>query len=328
MQRYDLMERQTQRLVRLVDELLDVARISRGLIELKREALDLSRVVRDATTAAAARIEQFQHKLSLVVPDRAVKVDGDSVRLEQVVSNLLENAVKYTPPGGRIVLTLAEEHGEAVLSVRDSGIGLATDMLERIFDLFAQVDSTLARSGGGLGLGLTVVRRVLELHGGRIEARSAGIGQGSEFVVRLPSLSVSDESTQSGRREPPIDRVARVRRVLIVDDNVDARDTMAALVDAWGHAVAVAGDALEALTVAASFNPDTALVDIGLPGMDGYELARRWRATPAGENLTLVAMTGYGRAEDRAAAREAGFDVHLVKPAELSELEDLLASET
>ena len=256
-----------------------------------------------------------------------MKVDGDRVRLEQVVANLLENAVKYTPAGGRIALALSEQSGEAVLSVRDNGIGLAPEMLERIFDLFTQVDSTLARTGGGLGLGLTVVRRLLELHGGRIEARSAGLGHGSEFVVRLPLL-VSDDALEDRRSERDSERpAARKRRVLIVDDNVDAGDSLAALVGAWGHGVAVARDAREALALAATFKPDTALVDIGLPDMNGYELARRWRTLPDGQALTLIAMTGYGRAEDRSAARQAGFDVHLVKPAELTELEELLARE-
>jgi two-component system CheB/CheR fusion protein len=327
MKRYDLMERQTRRLVRLVDELLDVARISRGLIELKREPLDLGAIVSAAADAGRARVDQYEHALSVVVPDTPVWIDGDAVRVEQVVANLLENAVKYTPPGGRIAISLITENGDAIVSVRDSGIGLAPETLDRIFDLFAQVDSTLARSGGGLGLGLTVVRRVLELHGGRIEARSAGLGHGSEFIVRLPLLPAADEPTRVP--SPPIatgGSPARQRRVLIVDDNDDSAESMAGLVRAWGHEAAVAHDAIEALALAATFLPDTAFVDIGLPGMNGYELARRWRATPGYQDLKLVAMTGYGRADDRHAAREAGFDVHFVKPAELGELEQLLAS--
>jgi two-component system CheB/CheR fusion protein len=324
---FELMERQTHRLVRLVDELLDVARISRGLIELKREPLDLGAIVRQAAEAGAARIEQCRHALSLTVPASPVLVDGDRVRLEQVVANLLENAVKYTPAGGQIGLKLVEENGEAVLSVRDTGIGLAPETLERIFDLFAQVDSTLARAGGGLGLGLTVVRRVLELHGGRIEARSSGLGHGSEFIVRLPLLPASQRPPATAAGEPKVIVTAvRRRRVLIVDDNADAAESMAALVRAWGHDAAVVPDAVNALALAASFKPDVALVDIGLPGMDGYELARRWRTTPDGQHMKLIAMTGYGRAEDRRTAREAGFDVHFVKPAELAELEQLLAS--
>ena len=325
---YELMDRQTQRLARLVDELLDVARISRGLIELTRETVDLSALVREAANAATARVEQRRHTLTITVPDGPLNVDGDRVRLEQIIANLVENAVKYTAAGGQIWLTLTEEDGEAALSVRDTGIGLAPDMLDRIFDLFTQIDSTLARSGGGLGLGLTVVRRLLELHGGRIEARSPGLGHGSEFIVRLPLLAPSEEVAERALDAHSSGLPAiRSRRVLIVDDNVDAGDSMAALVGAWGHTVAVARDATEALALAVDFKPETALVDIGLPGMNGYELARRWRKLPSGRTVKLVAMTGYGRAEDRAAAREAGFDLHFVKPAELTELESLLAGD-
>lgn len=328
MKRYDLMARQTQRLVRLVDELLDVARISRGLVELKRESVDLVALVQATVEAGRSRIEQFEHTVTVTVPETPLWVDGDAVRLEQVVANLLENAVKYTPAGGRIALELTQERGEAILSVADSGIGLAPETLDRIFDLFAQVDSTLARTSGGLGLGLTVVRRVLELHGGRIEARSAGLRQGSEFIVHLPLLAARKlPADGADRATSTSESTARQRRVLIVDDNADAAESMAALVRAWGHDAAVAHNAIDALAVAASFDPDTALVDIGLPGMDGYELARRWRADPGERRLQLVAITGYGRVEDRDTAREAGFDVHLVKPAELTELEELLASE-
>ncbi len=325
MQAYGLMERQTRRLVRLVDELLDVARISRGLIELKREPVELGAIVRQVVEAARARIEQCQHTVSLELPEQPVCIDGDSVRLEQVVANLLENAVKYTPPGGRIVLKIVPENADAVLSVRDNGIGIAPQMLEQIFELFAQVDSTLARAGGGLGLGLTVVRRVLELHGGRIEAHSPGLGHGSEFTVRLPILTPSDRAAPPVQQTAPGDGAVRSRRVLIVDDNADAAESMALLVRSWGHEVRVAPDALVALALAMRFKPETALVDIGLPGIDGYELARRLRADPQHRQLHLVAMTGYGRAEDRSAARNAGFDIHFVKPAELDELERLLA---
>jgi two-component system CheB/CheR fusion protein len=323
---YEMIERQTARLVRLVDELLDVARISRGLIELKREPVDLMSIVRNAIEASRARLEQREHTLSLSLAEKLVCVNGDAVRLEQVISNLVENAIKYTNPGGRLSVSLTEAGGEAVLSVADNGIGLEPDTLERIFDLFTQVDSSLARSGGGLGLGLTLVRRVLEMHGGRIEAHSDGLGKGSEFVVRLPLLPVvnprkGDVSTQSSENTPaPV-----MRRVLIVDDNVDAAESMAMLIRSWGHEAAVAHTAMSALELAQQFVPETALLDIGLPDMDGYALARRLRAQTNG-SLQLVAMTGYGRTEDRNAARDAGFDVHLVKPAEPHELARVLAS--
>lgn len=326
LKRYDLMERQIQRMVRLVDELLDVARISRGLIDLKRETLDLRSTIHQSVEASRARAEHYQHDLTVSLPETPLYVEGDSVRLEQVVSNLIENACKYTLPGGSIAVTLTEGDGEAIISVKDTGIGLAPDMLDRIFDLFTQVDSTLARSGGGLGLGLAVVKRVLDLHGGRIVARSAGLGLGSEFLVRLPLVPVTEEMMRGDRRDDQPASSAVCRRVLIVDDNLDVASSMAALLNAWGHEANVARDGEAALTMAAGWTPDTALVDIGLPGMGGYELARRFRKVPGLEAMRLVAMTGYGSAEDRSASRAAGFDVHLVKPADMDELERLLAA--
>jgi two-component system CheB/CheR fusion protein len=327
---YDMMERQTVRLVRLVDELLDVARISRGLIELKRETLDLGTLVRHTAEGSLARVEERRHTLSLTLPDAgSLLVYGDPARLEQVISNLIENAAKYTDPGGRIALALVREKDEAVLSVRDNGTGIAPDMLERIFDLFAQGDTSLARSGGGLGLGLTLVRRVLALHGGHIEARSAGPGQGSEFVVRLPALVAAPralpQSAAGAKAGDAPAAVRRAHRILVVDDNADSAEATALLARAWGHEVATAEDALSALAVAERFAPDCVLVDIGLPDMDGYELARRFRKDPRHRDLYLVALTGYGRAEDRSAAHAAGFDTHLVKPADVDELERLLA---
>jgi two-component system, chemotaxis family, CheB/CheR fusion protein len=325
---YDMIDRQTVRLVRLVDELLDVARITRGLIELKRETLELGLLVRHAAEASRARIGDRGHNLALEVPDTGLLVDGDSVRLEQVISNLLENAAKYTDPGGQITLTLARLNGEAVLSVRDTGIGLEPAMRERIFDLFTQVDNSLVRSGGGLGLGLAVVRRVLELHGGRIEARSAGLGQGSEFIVRLPALSAETSLTPNAVDVQPkaVLATGHTRRVLIIDDNADSAEALALLARSWGHEVAIAHDGPGALALAENFAPESVLVDIGLPGMDGYELARRFREQPRYRDLVLVALTGYGREEDRSAARAAGFDDHLVKPAEIETLEGVLAN--
>jgi two-component system, chemotaxis family, CheB/CheR fusion protein len=321
---YEMLERQTARLVRLVDELLDVARISRGLIELKREPVDLVPIVRSAVEASRPRLEQREHTLSLSLAEKLLCVDGDAVRLEQVISNLIENAIKYTNPGGHLSVSLTEAGGDAVLSVADSGIGLESDSLERIFDLFTQVDSSLARSGGGLGLGLTLVRRVLEMHSGRIEAHSAGLGKGSEFVVRIPLLPTTP--LREGNVPTQSSESTRVlRRVLIVDDNVDSAESVAMLIRSWGHEAYVAHTAMSALELAERFAPESALLDIGLPDMDGYALARRLRAQDTSGNLQLVAMTGYGRAEDRTAARDAGFDVHLVKPAEPDELAGVLA---
>jgi two-component system, chemotaxis family, CheB/CheR fusion protein len=321
---HNMIERQTVRLVSLVDELLDVARISRGLIELKREPVDMVAIVRNAIEAARPRLDERGHTLSLSLPDESVLVDGDPVRLEQVVSNLLENAAKYTNSGGQVGIELVAAGGDAVLQVIDNGIGLEADVLERIFDLFNQVDSSLARSGGGLGLGLTVVRRVLEMHAGRIEAHSAGLGKGSEFVVRIPLLPKSDAPEPPRHTSRPVSGESVRRRILLVDDNVDAAESMSLLLTSWGHDVVVAHTALHSIEIAQRFLPQTALLDIGLPDMDGYALARRLRETHSTDELQLIAMTGYGRAEDRAAARAAGFDVHLVKPADLGQLARML----
>ena len=321
---HSMIARQTRRLVRLVDDLLDLARINRGHIELRNKLVDLIPVIRDAAEAISGRMDERRHQLTVAVPDAPVYVDGDPVRLEQIVSNLLENAAKYTEPGGRIAVTLTHHDGQAVLSVRDSGIGLAPDDLGQIFDLFNQVDRSLSRSGGGLGIGLTLVRRVLELHGGTVEARSSGIGHGSEFIVRLP-LSEKAASAEM----PPIhaEEVAQLpaprRRVLIIDDNVDAAESLKMLAEDWGHEIAVAHDGPQALATVEEFHPEIALVDIGLPGMDGYEIARALRASHP--EMFLVAVTGYGSRDDRTKALAAGFDAHLVKPANFDELEAMLA---
>jgi len=321
---YDLIERQVSRLKRLVDELLDIARISHGHIELKRSVIDWVEVVRHAAEASRARIDERRHELALRLPESELWVQGDAVRLEQVVLNLIENAAKYTEPGGRISLTLTRTQDEAVLCVRDNGIGIAADRLESIFELFTQVDSSLDRSAGGLGVGLTLVRRVLELHGGHIEARSAGVGQGSEFLVHLP-VAPHPASESSDR---PAERAAAAAscRVLIVDDNADVADSMALLARFWGHEVAVASNGPAALELAERFHPQRALVDIGLPGMDGYEVARRLRTALRYPDFYLVAMTGYGQPADREKALAAGFDRHLVKPGDLKELQEILAN--
>jgi CheY-like chemotaxis protein len=270
-------------------------------------------------------MEERQHAFSVSLAEARVCVDGDPVRLEQIVSNLLENAVKYTEPGGRLDLTLREDNGQAFLSVRDNGIGLAPETLDSIFELFTQVDTSLARTGGGLGIGLTLVRRMLALHGGRIEAHSAGLGHGTQFIVRLPVVPPkSAPKTHSHAAPNFLAPNGPARRVLIVDDNVDSGDSLALLARSWGHEVGVARDGPSALALAQTFQPERALLDIGLPGMNGYELGRRLRE--AYPHLYLVAMTGYGRAEDRQKAAAAGFDRHLVKPTDLEELQTLLAN--
>jgi CheY-like chemotaxis protein len=248
------------------------------------------------------------------------------VRLEQVVANLLENAIKYTEPGGRIGMMLSEEGNEAVLRVTDNGIGLAPESIDHVFEVFTQVSSSLARSSGGLGLGLTVVRRVLELHGGRIEAHSAGLGQGSEFVVWLPlkpsALIRSRPGTASEQLTPEAERK---RRILIVDDNVDSTEAMAIIFQSWGHEVRTSDSGAGALALLEDFTPDVAFVDIGLPDIDGYDLAARLRGKSELRSLRLIALTGYGTAADRQRTRVAGFDHHVVKPAEPHRLAELLA---
>ena len=324
---HEMIARQTGRLVHLVDELLDVARIGRGIIELKHERVDLTALVQQSMQASRVRFEQRQHAVSLSLPESPVYVDGDPVRLEQVMANLLENAAKYTEPNGRIAVSLQRDGEDAVIRVRDSGIGIAPEMLDEIFELFAQVDHSLARSGGGLGLGLTVVRRMLDLHGGRIAAYSDGIGKGSEFVVRLPLAAViSEPKSVASNVETDMAVRGRARRILIVDDNKDSAESLALLARLWGHEVAIAADGPTALALVRTFQPEIALVDIGLPGMNGYEIAARLRADGWHSDVLLVAITGYGRAEDRNAARAAGFDVHMTKPVAIDALQHLLAT--
>ena len=320
---YTMIERQTRRLVRLVDDLLDLARINRGHLELRNALVDLTAVVRDAGESVRFRMETRRHELKISMPSSPVYVDGDAVRLEQVVSNLLENAAKYTNPGGRIEVNLTEQGEQAVLSVLDNGIGLANADCEHIFGLFEQVDRSMTRSGGGLGIGLTLVRRVLELHQGTVEARSAGLGHGTEFIVRLP---VSERAEP--RAEEPCNGTrsalpARRRSVLIVDDHVDAVETMRMLAQHWGHDVSVAHSGPEAIAAVETFHPEIALVDIGLPGITGYEVARALRKRYP--EMLLVAMTGHGRDEDQKAAYVVGFDAHLVKPLDLEELQALMS---
>jgi two-component system CheB/CheR fusion protein len=325
---HGIIARQTGRLTRLVDELLDVARISRGLIELKLSAVDLAIIVQLAAEASADRVEQMRHQLTLDLPSDPVYVNGDPVRLEQVVTNLLENAIKYTPPGGQIVLKVSSYREKVELSVRDTGIGLAPNMLQGAFEAFTQADSSLERSQGGLGLGLTVVRRITELHGGTIEARSEGLGKGSEFIVCLPLTSAATQPRSQGNGVTAsfsAGPARQGRRLMIVDDNTDSAESMQLLARSWGYEVVIANDGPSAIELARRFNPHVALLDIGLPGLDGYTVARQLHADPAHSQLRLIALSGYGREEDRALARQAGFEVHLIKPVDITRLQRLLA---
>jgi signal transduction histidine kinase/DNA-binding response OmpR family regulator len=318
-----ILERQMEYLTRLVDDLLDVSRITRGKIELKKQECELAEVVARAIEMASPLIEQRQHHLTLDLPRHGLTVLGDGIRLGQVVSNLLTNAAKYTDPGGHIDVTAAREGDQVVLRVRDDGIGITADMLPRVFDLFAQESQGSDRSSGGLGLGLTIVRSLTALHGGSVEAHSDGLRQGSEFVIRLPALpgrqSVAAEDTPAQAPDGVLGQ-----RILIVDDNEDAGTLLAELLSELGYATRLAHDGPSALLLAQQFRPQLAILDIGLPVMDGYEVARRLREMPALRQTRLVALTGYGQESDTARSRAAGFAMHLVKPVDVERLEAIV----
>jgi signal transduction histidine kinase/DNA-binding response OmpR family regulator len=321
----EIIDRNVYQLVRLVDDLLDVSRITRGKIRLQPEPLDMAAVVAQAVEISQPLIESRRHELTVSVPEDPVWVNGDGTRLAQVLANLLNNAAKYTDEGGRIWLDLARENGDAVVRVRDTGVGIPPNMLASIFDLFTQVDRSLDRSQGGLGIGLTLARRLVEMHGGRVAVSSAGANQGSEFVVRLPVLArpPGPGSTTNGDYEPAADDMPR--RVLIVDDNVDGAQSLGLMLQLAGHKVSIVHDGPTALKTAPEFRPDVVLLDIGLPEMNGYEVARRLRELPELADTLLVALTGYGQEEDRQRGREAGLHHHLVKPVDPSVLTRLLA---
>jgi signal transduction histidine kinase/DNA-binding response OmpR family regulator len=323
-------DRQIAHMTRLLDDLLDVSRIRNGKIELQRGPVELARVVLDAVHATEGAVRERGHQLELSLPEEPVAFLGDPVRLTQVVANLLNNAAKYTGSGGRIALRARREGGQIVLLVKDDGIGIAPEMLERIFEMFVQGEQTADRVRAGLGLGLTLVRNLVEMHGGTVVARSEGPGAGSEFEVRLPAEPVpqlpegkQDDGPEEGRGDGPSGkRTARPLEIVVVEDNADIRDTLKALLELKGHKVEEAGDGRSGVDLILSRCPSVALVDIGLPGLDGYHLARELRARPM--STRLVAMTGYGRPEDRRLALEAGFDAHLVKPVDFDDLTRLL----
>jgi PAS domain S-box-containing protein len=311
----EIIDRQVRQMTRMVDDLLDVSRITHGRIELERQPVELGAVVAAAVEAVAPAMLERRHRLS-VVPGPALTVKGDAARLQQCLVNLLSNAAKYTDAGGDVRVELLRDGGEAVLRVQDSGAGIAPDMLPVVFDLFVQSARTLDRAQGGLGLGLSIVRRLVEMHGGRVAAHSAGIGQGSTFEMRLP---LSHPSTAVAP-PPPSPAEAAPRRVLLIDDNEDAAESLAMMLRADGHEVRTGFSAAAALEMAAAWQPEVVLLDIGLPVMDGYEVARRLRAGPARAGMRLVALTGYGQPEDIQRSAAAGFDSHLVKPVGLEAL--------
>ena len=319
-----IIERQLGQLVHLVDDLLEVSRISTGRIHLHREKLDMRAIVECGVETSRPVIEQRRHALALRLPLSPIWIDGDATRLEQVVVNLLNNAAKYTDEGGHIWLSLQQEGNEAVLQVRDSGVGIAPELMPRIFDLFTQAERSLARSQGGLGIGLSLVQRLVEMQGGKVAAHSA-LGQGSEFVVRLPVVLTAEPQPPSSPTEQARPTGTSLR-VLVVDDNVDAVEGFEMLLRDSGHDVRSAYDGPTAIEAALDYRPNVVLLDIGLPGLDGYEVAKRMRQQPILQQVVLVAMTGYAQESDRERAQQAGFDHHLVKPVPFAQLQKILAS--
>ena len=320
----EMVERQVKHLARLVDDLLDVSRITRGSIRLRKEIVDLGTIVERAVEGTRSLIESRAHELIVDLPKETIRLEADPTRLEQVISNLLNNAAKYTMPGGQIWVTAQPEPGEAVIKVRDTGIGVPPDVLERVFEPFVQSDGSLARSDGGLGVGLTLVRSLVEMHGGRVEAHSPGLGQGSEFVIRLPAR-VPVEAPAPAPQPSPAAAPARGLKVLVVEDNIDAAESLASLLRIWNHDVTVVHDGRAALDAARANPPEVVLLDIGLPGLDGYQVARKLREDLGLDNALLVAMTGYGQPEDRRRSHEAGIHHHFVKPVEPMVLRNLLS---
>jgi signal transduction histidine kinase len=320
-----MMQRQVDHLVRLIDDLLEVSRINTGKIELRRVQVGIAEVIRDAIEASRPHVAAAKHELSVVFPDSPIVIEVDLARLTQVLTNLLNNAAKFTAPGGQIALSASLDQHWVRIVVRDTGIGISAEMLPRVFDMFAQVPSHVERSQGGLGVGLSLARALTELHGGTIEAFSAGPGKGSEFVVTLPE-SVVVRPLQNNARDVTVRQSAKElgRRILIVDDNADAALSLAMLLSANGYQCQPVNDAQTALNAAPQINPDVFLLDIGMPGMNGYELARRLRALPQFRNSLLIAVTGWGKEEDRQKSREAGFDHHLVKPVSVAAIHELL----
>jgi signal transduction histidine kinase len=321
----DIMDRQLVHLVRLIDDLLDVARVSQGKIELRRQTIAAADVVRSAIEASRPLIESANHSLRVDLPQEPVWIDADSTRLAQIVANLLNNAAKYTPHGGRIEVSLRRAGGEAIIAVADNGVGIPPEKQAEVFQLFAQVDHHLDRARGGLGIGLALVKRLVLMHGGAVEAYSAGVGQGSVFTVRLPLAATPDAEALAQETKAPATATTGGLKVLVVDDNEAVAQTVGWMLEAIGHDYRLVYDGREALGAAEAFRPDAILLDIGLPGMDGYAVCRALRQQDAFKTTAIIAQTGWGQERDKAMAAEAGFDHHVVKPVGLEKLEKLLA---
>jgi signal transduction histidine kinase/ActR/RegA family two-component response regulator len=317
----EIVRRQTTQLTRIVDDLLDVSRISMGRIELKRESLLLSDVIERAIETVAPLLREKQHQITTQSGLEPVHVIGDLARLVQSFANVMSNAAKYTPPGGLIRIQVVPRGDSVGVEISDNGAGIAPEFMPRLFELFSQSNRTLDRAQGGLGIGLSVVKKIVEMHGGEVSGRSEGVGRGSTFEITLPRMTPATA-------ESPAARISKAspRRIFIVDDNVDAAASLAALLELDGHRTQAAFTSADALTMVESFAPHIVLLDIGLPNMDGYEVARRLRKSARGDRMTLIALTGYGQQEDRDRALDAGFDAHLVKPVDFAALEKLLAT--
>ena len=321
-----MMQRQTQHMVRLIDDLLDVSRITRGKLALRKSPVELSEIVRNALDATRPLIEEAQHQLTIRLPEKPLLLYADANRLTQVLTNLLNNAAKFTPREGRIELTAHGTGSEAIVTISDSGVGIPADKVDSVFDMFTQVSASSESNHAGLGIGLTLVKRLVEMHGGSVTVHSRGQNLGSSFRLQLPALPAPptpvSESNLNGRAKP----VAAKRRILVVDDNTDALESLSLLVTRLGNEVCRAHDGLEALEAAERFKPEIVLMDLGMPNLDGYEAARRMRNEPWGREMNLVATTGWGQEEDRRRTAEAGFDSHLVKPIEMAALREVLES--
>lgn len=320
-----MMERQLGQMIRLIDDLLDLNRISRGKIELKQERIDLAEVVNRAVETSRPLIDSRNHTLTVEPPEGATFVRGDAARLAQVFANLLNNAAKYTEPGGQIRFAVRRRDGEVEASIRDDGVGISREMLPHVFDLFAQADGSLQRSQGGLGIGLTLVKKLVELHGGEVEARSEGLGRGTEIVVRLPRVQGTSVSNVIDAQQPGVAAPHSQLRILVADDNRDSADTLAMMLQIIGNDVRTGHDGAEAIETAETFRPDVVLLDLGMPNVNGFDACRAIRSRPWARRAVIIAMTGWGQEEDRRKTRDAGFDHHLVKPVDPAGLMKLLA---
>ena len=313
-----MMERQVSLLVRLIDDLLDVSRVSRGKIELTYEQVDVKQIIERAIETSGPAIEAAQHTIRQIVPPQPLEIRADALRLTQVISNLLNNACKYSEPGKQIIISARQEGKQIRLSVKDEGIGISAEMMPKIFDMFTQAQRTLGRTEGGLGVGLTLVKQLVEMHGGSVRAISAGIGQGSEFILHLPISG--NPMSHSSNHSPHTSTDMNTRRILVVDDNEDSALSLSLLFEITGDQTHTVHDGAAAVSAAESFHPDIILLDIGLPKMDGYEAAKAIRQQPWGQDMIIVALTGWGQQEDRRKSKAAGFNAHLVKPVDHDQL--------